>query len=88
MRTIHKEFFSELSQRFITELQRNCPDLSETSLQYRFSLAISTMIGTIIEQGRLENLSDGQLDSTDFDTIVEELIAFTVAGFIQLPAQA
>ncbi|KRP35366.1 MAG: hypothetical protein ABS34_11155 [Opitutaceae bacterium BACL24 MAG-120322-bin51] len=83
IRTIHKEFFTELSARFMTELQRSCPHISTAALQYRFFMAISTMIGTIIEQVLLQELSAGTLDPTDFETIVDELIAFTVAGFIQ-----
>ncbi len=83
MRTMHKEFFTELSRRFMAELKRSCPQISETAHQYRFFFAISTMIGTIIEQVRLENLSDGTLDATDFEAIADELIAFTVAGYIQ-----
>jgi hypothetical protein len=83
MRTMHKEFFTELSHRFMAELKRSCPQISDSAHQYRFFFAISTMIGTIIEQVRLDNLSDGQVDATDFEKIVEELIAFTVAGFIQ-----
>ncbi|CAA6692763.1 MULTISPECIES: TetR/AcrR family transcriptional regulator [unclassified Lentimonas] len=81
--TIHKELFTELSLRFMAELQRSCPHLSAVAHHYRFFFAISTMIGAIIEQVLLENLSEGTLDPTDFDTLVEELITFTVAGYIQ-----
>lgn len=83
MRTMHKEFFIELSLRFMTELKHSCPQISDDAHQYRFFFAVSTMLGTIIEQVRLENLSDGKLDATDFEKIVTELIAFTVAGYIQ-----
>jgi AcrR family transcriptional regulator len=81
--TIHKELFTELSLRFMTELQRSCPHISATAHHYRFFFAISTMIGTIIEQVLLENLSEGTLDPTDFGTLVDELTTFTVAGYIQ-----
>ena len=83
IRTIHKEFFTELSLRFMTELQRSCPHLSVATQQYRFFMAISTMIGAIIEQVLLQELSDGTLDTTDLETIADELVAFTVAGFTQ-----
>ena len=83
MRSLHKEFFAELSQRFMREIQRSCPELSEAQLQYRFFLSISTMIGTLIEQVRLETISGGKLDSTNLDTILQELTAFVVAGFRQ-----
>lgn len=83
MRGLHKEFFAELSARFIGEIQRTCPELSESQLQYRFFLSISTMIGTVIEQVRLETISGGKLDGSNLDRILEELTAFVVAGFRQ-----
>lgn len=86
IRTMHKEFFTELSLRFMAELQRSCPQIPETAHQYRFFMAISTMIGAIIEQVLLQELSNGTLDGTDFETIADELIAFTVAGYTQTEA--
>lgn len=83
MRKMHKEFLTELSRRFLTELKRSCPGLSERDLQLRFYLSVSTMLGTIAEQVRLENISDGKLSGTDFDVICDELTAFVVAGFKQ-----
>lgn len=86
IRTMHKEFFTELSLRFMAELQRSCPQIPEAAQQYRFFMAISTMIGAIIEQVLLQELSNGTLDGTDFETIADELIAFTVAGYTQTEA--
>jgi AcrR family transcriptional regulator len=86
IRGIHRAFFNELSQRFMTELQRSCPQLSAKALQYRFFFVINTMLGTMIEQVRLENLSSGTLDTSDFDTLVQQLTDFAVAGFIQSDA--
>ncbi len=84
MRNLHKDFFADLSIRFITEIKRSCPHLSEEQVQYRFFLSVSTMLGTVIEQVRLENISNGKLDGTNLDRILEELTAFVVAGFQQV----
>lgn len=83
MRQIHKEFFAELSMRFMGQIKRSCPALSDEALQYRFFLAVSTMIGTIIEQVRLEGISGGKLDGSNLDRILNELTAYVVAGFQQ-----
>jgi AcrR family transcriptional regulator len=83
MRNMHKEFFAELSMRFMQQIKRSCPELSEEDLQYRFFLSISTMIGTIIEQVRLESISGGKLDGSNLDRILNELTAYVVAGFQQ-----
>lgn len=83
MRSLHKELFAELSARFMHEIQRACPDLSEAQLQYRFFLSISTMIGTVIQQVGLETISGGKLDGSNLDRIRKELLAYVVAGFRQ-----
>jgi AcrR family transcriptional regulator len=83
MRGLHKEFFAELSKRFMGEIQRSCPELSPEQLQYRFFLSVNTMIGTVIEQVRLETISDGKLDGKNLDRILKELTAYAVAGIEQ-----
>jgi hypothetical protein len=83
MRSLHKEFFAELSAAYMHEIQRTCPKLTQEQLHYRFFLSISTMIGTVIEQVRLENISGGKLDATNLDRILQELTDYVVAGFEQ-----
>jgi hypothetical protein len=81
MRSMHKKFFHEICIKFTTELKRTCPHLSETELHYRFFFAVSTMLGSLIEQTRLETLSDGNLSGKNSDAICQGLIRFVVAGF-------
>lgn len=83
MRGLHKEFFADLSKRFMNEIRRSCPELSPEQIQYRFFLSVSAMIGTVIEQVRLETVSDGKLDGNNLDIILKELTTFVVAGFQQ-----
>lgn len=83
IRNLHKDFFAELSMSFIRQIKRTCPKLSEEQIQYRFFLSISTMIGTMIEQVRLEGISDGKLDGSNLDRLLSELTDFVVAGFRQ-----
>jgi AcrR family transcriptional regulator len=83
MRGLHKEFFADLSKCFMDEIHRSCPELSPEQIQYRFFLSVSTMIGTVIEQVRLETISDGKLDGKNLDKILHELTTFVVAGFQQ-----
>lgn len=87
VRSMHREFFLELCQRFLKEIQRSCPQLTADAVQYRFFLAISTMIGAIGEQTRLENDSNGELSASDMDRMAQELVNFTVAGFLQQPLE-
>jgi AcrR family transcriptional regulator len=83
IRSMHKVFFHELSQRYMCQLRRSCPQISEEALHYRFFFVINTMLGTIIEQYRLEHLPDGSVDLSDPDQLVKQLTDFAVAGFLQ-----
>lgn len=83
MREMHKEFFFELSQRFLEQLRRSCPGLSEDALQVRFFLAVSTMLGTVADQTRLEKMTGSRLGPAEMDRICRELTSFVVAGFAQ-----
>lgn len=85
---MHKEFFAELTRRFMIEIKRSCSTLSDEQLEYRFFFAISTMIGTIVEKNRLERISGGKLDSPNLDRTVRELTAFVVSGFLQSDSTA
>ncbi len=81
MRGMHRDFFKELSARYLFELKRSCPELSEETLRYRFFLSISTMLGATIDQVILENLSNGKSKQRNYDRLVSELIAYAAAGF-------
>ena len=83
MSHMHKEFFAELSKRFMGEIHRTCPELTKEQLQYRFFLSISTMIGSIAGEVRLEIISGSKLTSTILDRVLAELTAYVVAGFQQ-----
>ncbi|MGZ0655857.1 TetR/AcrR family transcriptional regulator [Coraliomargarita sp. W4R53] len=83
MSNLHKEFFAELSKRFMIEIKRTCPELSHEQLQYRFFLSISTMSGTIIGEVRLEIILGSKLNGSNLDRVLKELTAYVVAGFQQ-----
>lgn len=83
MREMHKEFFIALSIRYMQELQRSCPQLDGETIKYRFYLAVSTMIGSVMDQVRLENLFGCKLEPAKLDKVVDELVQFVAAGFQQ-----
>lgn len=81
MRDMHRDLFKELSTRYLVQLKRSCPELSDETLKYRFFLSISTMLGATIDQVILENLSDSKSKQRNYDRVVSELIAYAAAGF-------
>ncbi|MGJ8650066.1 MAG: TetR/AcrR family transcriptional regulator [Opitutaceae bacterium] len=83
MRGMHRDLFRDLTQRYLAELHRSCPDMTIETLQYRFFLSISTMLGATIDQVILENLSESKLGPRNYDRVVTELINYASAGFEQ-----
>lgn len=83
VRQIHKNFFNEICTQFMTELKRTCPHLPETELHYRFFFAVSTMLGSLVEQTRLETLSKQNISDKNSCALCQGLIQFVVAGFQQ-----
>jgi AcrR family transcriptional regulator len=81
MRDLHRDFFDELSSRYLVELKRTCPEFADETLHYRFILSVCTMLGATINQVIFENLSAGKSSPPNYDRIVGELIAFATAGF-------
>lgn len=81
MRDLHRDFFNELSQRYLVELKRTCPKLIDETLRYRFFLSISTMLGATINQVILQNLSNSMASPPNYDKVLSELIAYATAGF-------
>jgi AcrR family transcriptional regulator len=83
MRTMCKEYFSELCSAFTSELKRSCSDLSEDELHHRFFFSVSTMLGSIIEQTRLEHISGKPHTNEHLNVIGQRLVRYVVAGFEQ-----
>ncbi|MFP4157124.1 MAG: TetR/AcrR family transcriptional regulator [Opitutales bacterium] len=83
IRDMHREFFFEISQRFLRELRRSCPDLTENELQLRYFLSVSTMLGTITDQVRLESMTTGKPGADNPDRVCDALTRYVVAGFQQ-----
>ncbi|MGC6425289.1 MAG: TetR/AcrR family transcriptional regulator [Lentimonas sp.] len=81
MRNLHQEFFQDLSRRYLEQLKRTRPDLSEANLRHRFFLSISTMLGATVNQGLLESLSRSKSTPINYDKFVSELVAYIAAGF-------
>jgi len=81
IRPLHREFFGEVTRRFLIELKRTCRELDDDQLHYRLYLTVSTMIGSIVHLVCLESISSGKLGRRNLDSITDALIHYTVAGF-------
>ncbi len=81
--------FREVLERFGSALSRALPELPRRELFWRMHFMVATLIQTLADMRRLEMISGGECDPTDFDAAVERLVPFLAAGLrAPLPAGA
>lgn len=83
MQRMHKEIFSDLTKRFLAELQRTCPHIEPDQLRYRLFFVINTMIGSLVGQVLFDTILDSDLKFSEHERMLKELINFVTAGFEQ-----
>lgn len=81
IKDLHSEFFEELILTFLHEIQRTLPQLPKETLNYRLFFAISTMIGTLVEQVQINKLPSTQNHEPDYSILADQLVAYVIAGF-------
>ncbi len=81
--------YDATAMRFVKALMDATPSLTPKDAYWRYAFAIGAMHYIVTESDaghhRLKRLSGGQCDTDDPDAIIDQLIAFVVAGF-QAPA--
>lgn len=73
--------FNETSKRFVVALREVLPHLSESALFWRFHFLLGAQFYTLSNPGRVESLSGRPFGAGDFQLALDEMIAFTAAGF-------
>lgn len=69
-------------RRFVPALARALPGLSESEIYWRLHHALGAMHYTLMHLERLRVLSKAQCDINDADQVVEHLVKFCKAGFL------
>lgn len=80
-RRVLDKAFNESSQLALAELAKALPHLSAQDLQWRFHFLLGSMVYTMARPGRIESLSDDQVDTRDWESALERLITYAAAGF-------
>lgn len=78
---MHRKFFSELSEVFMTELRFTYPQVRDVDLYWNFHLAISSMLGALAQHRRLNDISKGNCNENDTQALIDRLVIFTANGF-------
>ncbi|MFA6267336.1 MAG: TetR/AcrR family transcriptional regulator [Pseudolabrys sp.] len=72
--------FNETSQRFIDALAAQLPHLGRQELYFRFHFLLGAHYYTVLNPGRIRDLSEGECDPADSEQALRTMIAFFAAG--------
>lgn len=88
LRTMLKEHFVEVAERFPRALARALPDLPREELLWRFHFLLGSMIQVTLNHELIHQHSLGACDPADAEALIERLVAYSSAGFrAPLPGQ-
>lgn len=80
-RAILSREFDLSSRAFLAAFGRALPDLPQIDLEFRFHFLLGTMLYTMADNGRIQDLTDGHCDPGDVDAALQHLVPFLAAGF-------
>ncbi len=73
--------FNESSQMALVALARALPRLDVQELHWRFHFLLGSMVYSMARPGRIESLSEEQVDTSDWESALERLVKYAAAGF-------
>ena len=77
-------YFDPLVRRFLEALRTALPECEETDLYWSYHMLSGALTLTLAETGRLDNLSEGAVSSSDMAGVNERMATFLAAGFEKL----
>lgn len=77
-------YFDALVEPFIETLKEILPDAEETDLYWCYHFLSGALTLSFADTGRIDVLSNGLCQSSDFDSVHERLVPFICAGFRSL----
>ncbi|MGI6852149.1 TetR family transcriptional regulator [Mesorhizobium sp. 1B3] len=80
--------FDDSSRAFVDALTRAVPHIPRRELEWRFHFLLGTMVYSMLDNGRIQSITEGACDPRDGEETLRHLIPFLVAGFnAPLPAE-
>jgi len=73
--------FDDSSRQFIAALAAVLPDLDEVAIAWRFHAMLGVMVYTMANPGRIQKLTDGACDPSDYLNAVDRLVPIVAAMF-------
>lgn len=78
------EIYDKRVNEFIHALKIALPNANETDIHWCYQFVSGSLALTLAQTGRIDRLSKGLCQSTDFDAAYERMIPFIAAGFRQV----
>lgn len=87
---LHEIFYNDVGhlRRFIPYFRRVLPELSEEEILWRLHFTLGALHYTITDLKRLERISDGVCDISQFEPTLERIVSYAEAGFRSVPPSA
>lgn len=84
---LHEIFYNDVGhlRRFIPYFRRVLPELSEEEILWRLHFTLGALHYTITDLKRLERISDGVCDISQFEPTLERIVSYAEAGFRSVP---
>jgi AcrR family transcriptional regulator len=82
-RRLLAECFDASSRHFIAALANVLPDLDAVAVAWRFHAMLGVMVYTMANPGRIQKLTDGACDPSDYLDAVDQLVPIVAAMFRQ-----
>lgn len=80
-RRLLSDCFDDSSRQFIAALGTVLPDLDEVAVAWRFHAMLGIMVYTMANPGRIQTLTDGACDPSDYVDAVDRLVPIVAAMF-------
>ncbi len=77
--------FNHSSRLTLEALRKALPQLPADTLNWRFHFLLGSMVYTMALPGRIESLTDEQVDTRDWTVALDQLVAYAAAGFRAAP---
>ena len=81
-RRLLSESFDEGSRRFLAALRDALPHLDETEIGWRFHAMLGIMVYTMANSGRIQALTDGSVDPSDYLAAIDRLLPVVTTIFL------
>jgi AcrR family transcriptional regulator len=80
-RRLLADSFDDSSRQFIAALAAVLPNLDEVAIAWRFHAMLGVMVYTMANPGRIQKLTDGACDPSDYLDAVDRLVPIVAAMF-------